>query len=124
MRIMLIDDNRDSTEQLVEVLTYLGHECNAYSLPQQAVAAYSPKTCDLVITDLVMPYMDGKAVLENILQQCEQAIVVVMTALAIDNVMHELIASGAYAVISKPLEVEKVVQLIGEIAVCFYEPEI
>jgi CheY-like chemotaxis protein len=62
MRILLVDDNRDSADLVAELLRYTGHETQTAYDGIEAIniaAWFSPQ---VIITDLSMPNMDGLAV--------------------------------------------------------------
>ncbi len=64
LRILLVDDNRDSADSLAMLLELKGHEVRiAYDGPQ-ALAVAPRLAPHLALIDLAMPKMDGYATLE------------------------------------------------------------
>ena len=61
-RILVIDDEEDMAEVIRIVLESDGHQVRAEVDPERAVAAASEFQPELVLTDLVMPGMDGHQV--------------------------------------------------------------
>ncbi len=66
LRVLVVDDNRDSADTMVHVLQLLGHEARAAYGARQAladVAAFRPR---LVLLDLNMPDGNGFAVIAQL----------------------------------------------------------
>src|ERR1041384_5593661 len=59
MRILIVDDDPISQEALRHTLAQAGHEVEAAGDGQQALQALRAGDCRLVITDWMMPEMDG-----------------------------------------------------------------
>lgn len=79
MRILLVDDNRDSADLMAELLHYTGHETQTAYDGIEAIniaAWFSPQ---VIITDLSMPNMDGLAVtraMRRMPNLCDAAIII------------------------------------------------
>ena len=65
-RILVIDDEQYIRTALREVLEREGFEVSAASNSKQGLAMLEDQGADLVITDVIMPGMDGVATLEQI----------------------------------------------------------
>ena len=59
MRILVVDDNRDATDTLIELLVTYGFEARGCYSGQEALAAVAAFLPDLFILDLAMPEFDG-----------------------------------------------------------------
>jgi CheY-like chemotaxis protein/two-component sensor histidine kinase len=81
LRILVVDDNRDSADSLATLLGITGNETRvAYEGPA-AVAATDEFRPDLVLLDLGMPEVDGFETCRRLrqLESCKQAIIVALT---------------------------------------------
>ena len=58
-RILLVDDDEDVLRGMRRVLQRLGHEVVAAGDGRQALRALEGDPCEMVITDINMPGMDG-----------------------------------------------------------------
>lgn len=58
-RILLVDDNADVRTGMRRALVRLGHEVVAAADGREALRALEGDPCELVITDINMPEMDG-----------------------------------------------------------------
>ena len=116
MHIMLIDDDRDNMAELSNFLQALGHSCNQFANAYKALENYRINHYDLVITDLIMPHLDGIEVLKMILQAKPEAIIVVVTAFTNPKIMAGIIKQGAYTVLAKPLNINRFIDTMETIA--------
>ncbi|HEX9997472.1 MAG TPA: response regulator [Abditibacterium sp.] len=106
-RILLVEDDTDI--QLVARLSletvggYTVEICSSGKEALQKIVAFAP---DLVLLDVMMPDMDGPAVLQNLRagkDTCHLPIVF-MTAKAQTHEIEGYLALGAIAVVSKPFD--------------------
>ena len=65
-RLLVADDNPANTELLARVLEPLGHRVTRASDGEQALAALAAEPFDLLLLDVMMPVLDGYAVLEKV----------------------------------------------------------
>lgn len=59
MRVLLVDDNVDSSELLCELLQRAGHEVCVAADPEQALVQVPAFQPELAIIDIGLPIMDG-----------------------------------------------------------------
>ncbi|CAB3676622.1 hybrid sensor histidine kinase/response regulator [Paraburkholderia rhynchosiae] len=59
LRILLVDDDLETSEAIGELLKLLGHEPALTDSPQEALRMLEAQPCDVLITDLSMPAMSG-----------------------------------------------------------------
>jgi DNA-binding response OmpR family regulator len=59
MKVLIAEDDRDSRDLLTWVLTKLGHEVVAVENGEQAWDAFRQQSFRIVISDLLMPDIDG-----------------------------------------------------------------
>ena len=62
-RILLIDDDESVRDTLVQMLESLGHQATAADDGNRGLALFEQGEYDLVITDIVMPGMEGLEVI-------------------------------------------------------------
>ena len=62
-KVLIIEDNHDVRENLSELLTLSGYETRTASNGKLGVEAALEQTPDLILCDIMMPEMDGYAVL-------------------------------------------------------------
>ncbi len=103
MRFLVVDDDESAGQGLVALLTLDGTEVASCTSGADAVSALALERFDVVITDLEMPYVDGRAVACTAREQLPHACVVVCTGRAREQ-RPKLVAAGACFVIDKPID--------------------
>ncbi|WP_269514536.1 sigma-54-dependent transcriptional regulator [Brevundimonas subvibrioides] len=105
--VALIDDDGDFREALHERLALEAYEVQAFGSAEAALKRISPDFPGVVVTDLRMPGIDGRALLSR-LQAIDEGLPVVMItghgdiAEAVDA-----LAQGAYDFVAKPFAFER-----------------
>ncbi|MBD2446640.1 response regulator [Nostoc sp. FACHB-152] len=114
--ILIVDDKWENRSVIVNLLQPVGFTVIEASHGQEGidqVKAYKP---DLIITDLVMPVMDGFEFIKSLRQsdQCQEIPVIASSAsvFAIDE--YKSIDLGANAFLPKPIEVETLLELLRQ----------
>lgn len=113
--ILVIEDNTDLLENILEVLEINGYTVHSAIDGRDGLAKAKAHTPDLVVTDLVMPYMDGFTFMERLQAESstQKTPVILVTAHAGDEARERGAALGAVAYITKPFEIEDLVILIN-----------
>jgi two-component system response regulator HydG len=115
MKLLVIEDDIPIGKCLKEFITLAGHECELYNNPVEGVAASLDGRFDVILTDIIMPEMNGLEVLEKIREHHPEAYVILMTGFAnVDNAI-EAVNRGAYAFFRKPLDLKEVMQTLKKI---------
>jgi two-component system response regulator RpaA len=115
-RILVIDDEPMIRTLLRHELEPLGHEVILAEEGIRGVALAKRQRPDLVILDLMMPILDGHAVME-MLQRDEKTAripVIVLTAVTLEAVRRQCLGEGATCVLTKPFDAEQLSKVIGE----------
>lgn len=110
-RILVVDDDATVRFTLQEVLEGAGHDVQAFAEAEPALEAL--EGADLVITDLVMPGMDGMALLERVRVEAPRIPVVMITAQGSERGAVAAMRAGAYDYLSKPFDVDELVAVVG-----------
>jgi two-component system response regulator HydG len=107
-RILIVEDDPDGRRSLEEVITDAGCRVQTAQNGSDGLAAFVEGDFDVVITDLVMPDMDGLALLRAIRERNDQIPVIMITAYGSVSSSVEAIKSGAYDYITKPLDLDDI----------------
>ena len=67
-KILVVDDEVELKNILVEALTSQGYEAVGFTTGEEALAALREQAFDVLLTDLMMPGMDGIALVREALQ--------------------------------------------------------
>jgi len=116
-RILIVEDTRLMRESLVDVLTSVGHEVVTADDGAQAVELVAAgDDFDLIVTDIIMPEMDGiQAILEIQTMQPAARIIAISGGSARLEKAQGLETArrlGAVAVLEKPFEVDTLLAAI------------
>jgi two-component system, NtrC family, response regulator AtoC len=113
MRILLVDDERNSRESVAEFLTELGHQVTELDQATYAMEMLEKSSFPLIITDIRMPGMDGIEFLRQIKDSKQKnSDVIVYTG---HGDIHTAIAAlrlGAYDYLQKPINVDELALLV------------
>lgn len=103
MKILIIDDEKGIRESLSSALRDEGYETTAVGNGFDAFNIMKEKNFDIVITDLVLPGMDGMEILNRVKKEYPDTIVVMITGHeSVENAV-EAMKSGADDYIPKPI---------------------
>ncbi len=114
-KILLIDDDKDFLTITGKILGYAGYSVNTSSDPMKAIVSADLESYDLIITDLVMPQIDGIEVIKNIHAKYPYKKILVLTGNATIETAVEAMRQGAYTYIEKPVESDKLLKKIEEV---------
>jgi DNA-binding NtrC family response regulator len=106
--ILIVEDDPDGRRSLVEAISDAGCNVTATACGTEGVAAFLDGDFDVVVTDLVMPDMDGLAVLQAVQESNDQVPVILITAYGSVSSSVEAIKAGAYDYITKPLDLDDI----------------
>jgi len=108
-RLMLVDNEAGLCRMMEAVLRDQGYQVKAYTNPVQAVADFTAGSCDLVITDIKMPEMDGLEVLQHLRRRDPEIPVIMITAFATVEMSIQALRRGAYDMLTKPFEPDELI---------------
>jgi two-component system response regulator AtoC len=106
--ILIVDDERRLAELLSASIADRGYRTIVCSSAEEALEAFDPVTIDLVISDLRMPGLDGRTLLNEIRAQAPDMPVVLITAYTSMRDAVEMVKEGAFDYISKPFEMDEI----------------
>lgn len=120
-RIFVIDDDRDLSDSLCEILVDLGYEVASARDGAEALEFLEEHTPDVILLDLMMPVMDGYTFRERQRRDPRLAAIptLVLTAGAIDRRVASLEVAGW---LRKPLTIETLSRAIERHRAPFAEP--
>lgn len=107
MKRILVVDDEDKMRRLLELsLKNLGHAVIQAEDGEAALAAFDESPCDLVLTDLRMPRLDGLGLLKALRERGAEVAVIVLTAYGTIESAVEAMKLGASDYIIRPFEME------------------
>ena len=103
-KILVVDDEEAIREVISTLLEAQGYACTVCSNGRLALDAFRRDSFDLVLSDIVMPEMDGLKLLAELRQDDPDVPVIMVTAMHDISIALEAIRAGAYDYILKPFE--------------------
>ncbi len=103
-KILVVDDEEAIREVVSTLLGAQGYLCTVAHNGRVALDAFRKDTFDLVLSDIVMPEMDGLKLLGELRREDPDVPVIMVTAMHDISIALEAIRSGAYDYILKPFE--------------------
>ena len=115
-KILVVDDERDIVGWLKHVLTHYGFSVTEAYDGVQALEAAAADRPDLILLDLKMPRMDGRATIRRLREREETRsvpiIVFTATQLSDEAERTQMLGMGVKGILHKSVAVE---QLVGEV---------
>jgi DNA-binding response OmpR family regulator len=104
--ILLIEDETRLRDNLQVLLEAEGYRVISAENGEDGIQKLQVEPFDLVITDVVMPQVDGFQVMEYLKDHCPDVVVVAMTAYVSTESAIEALRRGAYDYLAKPFDVD------------------
>jgi len=115
-QILILDDERNYLLILEALLTDAGYAVTALDDPEMGLAYLEESEVDLVITDMKMPKMSGRQVMEHVKKAYPHIPVIIMTAFGSIEAAVEAMKSGAFDYITKPFANDELMLTVGKAA--------
>ena len=107
-RVMVVDDEENIRDVLSSYLNSLGYDVVAAHDGEDALSKFKRGGFDLIVSDLLMPSVDGLELLKKIREQDKEVIFLMITGYPSIETAVEAIKKGAYDYITKPFHMEDV----------------
>lgn len=108
--VLVADDDDWSRDILLSLLEKAGCKTLEAANGEEALLLFDEHQPDLVLTDIRMPKMDGRELLQNIQQRSAEVPVIAITASTLVQEHQALLDLGFWEVVSKPYKVEVLYQ--------------
>ena len=115
-RVLVVDDEQSLRKVLAATLQREGYEVQVAADGEEALAALERDGADVVVTDLVMPKMDGLSLLRKVVVSHPDVPVIVVTAHGKIDSAVEAMKAGAFDFVSKPFEHSELKAIIAKAA--------
>ena len=116
LRILLVDDDDDLLKLMKQALEREGYEVEETQSPLQALELLRAKKFDIMITDIVMPEMDGLDLLNHVRKQNPLVQVIIITGYFSMQRAIRALEEGAAEYILKPFD--SIGQLLQTVKTC------
>ena len=106
-KVLIVDDDPATRDGLTALLENWGYSASSAGDGKAALKLCEKELPHAIVTDLMMPGMNGIEFIESLREQVRQVAVVMMTGQATIDTAVQAIKLGAYDYLTKPLEPEK-----------------
>lgn len=110
--VLLVDDDKDMTETLYDILTDMSYRVETANSGLAAIEKVKTHAFDTVLLDIKMPGIDGVETFREIKKIRPEAVVMLMTAQSVEELVAEALEEGAYGIMYKPIDTNKLVEFI------------
>ncbi|MBI3048915.1 MAG: sigma-54-dependent Fis family transcriptional regulator [Acidobacteria bacterium] len=114
-RVLIVEDDPTTRAGLTELVRTWGFATEAAADGEEALQRITDFRPSIIISDLVMPRMDGLELLRAVRQEGSDVTVVILTAQGTVETAVEAIKQGAYDYLTKPIEPQRLKILLDKI---------
>ena len=114
-RVLITDDSLLQRRTLSAIVTDAGHEIDTACNGQEAIEKIQVNPPDCLLLDMLMPIMDGVAVLEQLESQGIKLPVIVLTADVQEWLKDRCMELGAHTFLNKPVKQDLLRQALENI---------
>jgi len=107
-RILIVDDDEQIRNLLVEYFQFLSYEVTTAANGAEALGKLDQDIFDCIISDLVMPDIDGLELLKQVRAHSRKLPFLIITGYPTIETAIEVMKQGAYDYCTKPLQLEDV----------------
>ena len=116
LKILVVDDETAARRGLVSLLSGWGYDVEEAADGQEALEKAVAVLPSVVLTDLVMPRLDGHALLKSLRDEVPFAAVILLTGQGTIETAVAAMKDGAYDYLTKPVDVARLKLLIPKAA--------
>ncbi len=108
LKVLLVDDEPSTLQLVRKILQADGHEIYEAADGEEAIKTFERVRPDLTLLDVVIPKMDGLAVLQKIRKQDNICGVIMVSALSSEQLAVKSMLAGADDYVSKPFKLRTI----------------
>lgn len=109
MKILFVDDEAEFVKTLTERVRMRGFDAHFAVDGASALAMVEKETPQVMVLDLMMPEMDGKAVLQQVKMNHADIQVLILTGHGSEKEAEETLRIGAFDYLQKPVDIDTLI---------------
>jgi len=113
--VLVVDDQIGMLETFTDILEDRGFSVATADDGFAAIKKVKEQSFDLIFMDIKMPGINGVQTFREIRKINPKIAVIMMTAYSVEDLVKEAIEEGAYTVIYKPFDMDKIIQTIERV---------
>jgi DNA-binding NtrC family response regulator len=110
--ILIVEDEETLRESIKRIFTKEGYAVDAAESAERGLALLETGVYDVIISDIILPGMDGIEMLTRVREQMPDQMFIVVTAYASLDTSVKALRAGAYDYIMKPIIHEEIKQIV------------
>ncbi len=114
-KILIVDDEENMRKTLADILVDEGYRVTTAATGEEAIELCEKEPHGIILMDVRMPGIDGVEAFRRIRRHQEGVRVILMSAYTVDALKEAALDEGAIAILQKPLDLKKVIDLIDEV---------
>ena len=112
-RLLIVDDDESLRTSLCDAFRMEGYAVTGAADAQEALPLIQGTTFDVLISDLMLPGIDGLSLLEKARVVLPEAVIILMTGQGTVESAIRALKGGAYDYILKPFKLEGILHVVG-----------
>ncbi|MBE7412504.1 MAG: response regulator [Leptospiraceae bacterium] len=105
-KVLVVDDNKDMLEVLGEMMLSLNYKYELAKSGKEALQKLRTSQFHILLTDMIMPEMDGNELIEEVIKENSEIICIVVSGIADTNlIISSLSSHKAFDFLIKPIEI-------------------
>ena len=113
-KVLVIDDDVAMRDVMFDLLSLDGYEVILADEGNLGLKRFRAESPDIVITDILMPKMDGLEVLEILKAESPETPIIVSSGTSDLNIIEEAVHQHANRILKKPFEVDQLLDSVAE----------
>ncbi len=117
--VLVVDDEEMIRKLFCRVFDEAGYDCAAAKSEQEAYERLKAKKYHIVVLDIRMPGVNDLSVLKAIKKDYPETEIVMVSGHGTMRIAHESLTLGAYDYLSKPVNIDDLLDVVDRAAKCF-----
>ena len=113
LSVLIVDDNASMASALADVLDAKGYQVYTANSGAAALAILRDNPVHVLLTDVIMPDMNGVELYRATRKTNPNLITLLMTAYAADDIIRQGMAEGIKTVLNKPVDIVVLLNLFS-----------
>ena len=110
--VLVVDDDPEALALMVDVLEQAGHYLLFAPDAEKALSQLDSVVFDVVVSDIMMPGVDGLELVRRIKRRSTEVEVLVVTGFAAEGLAREAWRAGASGLLEKPFDPDRLVAVV------------
>lgn len=113
--ILIVDDRLEDRQTFKDILENKGYRVTTAKDGYEAIDLVKDGDFDVVFIDVKMPGIDGLKTFDEVHKIKPEIPVIMVSGYSVEDILQEAIEKGAYACLSKPLDMDKILNVIKKV---------